>query len=49
MNCVICGKPIKTKYPNNAEPIAKGYCCEKCNREVVIPARLKAVTQKVWR
>lgn len=45
MNCVICGERITTKHPNNAEPVAKGYCCDKCNREVVVPARLKELTK----
>ena len=38
--CVICGEPIEG-YGNNAEPVKKGKCCDKCNQEVVIPARLK--------
>ena len=25
---------------NNAEPVNSGRCCDKCNMEVVIPARL---------
>lgn len=45
MKCVICGEKIRTKYPNNADPVAKGYCCDKCNREVVVPARLKELAK----
>ena len=41
-NCVICGKPI-VGYGNNAAPVADGKCCDQCNRDVVIPARLKAL------
>lgn len=41
-NCVICGKPI-IGFGNNALPVAEGKCCDKCNQEVVIPARLKSV------
>lgn len=39
-NCVICGKPI-IGYGNNAAPVADGKCCDQCNQNVVIPARLK--------
>lgn len=39
-NCVICGKPI-VGYGNNAAPVADGKCCDQCNQNVVIPARLK--------
>lgn len=40
-NCVICGKTI-VGFGNNALPVAQGKCCDKCNQEVVIPARLEA-------
>ena len=43
--CVICGEPI-TGYGNNAEPVKHGRCCDKCNQEVVIPARLKQSSLK---
>lgn len=39
MNCCICNKPIKG-YGNNAEPIKKGTCCDKCNNNFVILARM---------
>lgn len=38
-NCCICSKVIKG-YGNNAEPIKKGSCCNKCNSKFVIPGRL---------
>lgn len=38
--CDICGKEFK-EWGNNPEPVTKGICCDKCNREYVIPARLK--------
>lgn len=51
--CVLCGAPIMlmsdgfTRNPdlwaNNAWPVAEGYCCPKCNREKVIPARIAAM------
>jgi len=43
--CIICGQPIGTD-PNgwdgghNAEPVASGRCCEPCNLDLVLPARL---------
>lgn len=37
--CCICKKPM-IEYGNNALPIMAGACCNKCNREKVIPARL---------
>lgn len=40
MKCVICNKEYEG-YGNNAEPIAKGMCCDNCNTTYVIPARLK--------
>ena len=45
MKCVICKQEI-TPDPNgwdggcNAEPIAKGQCCYKCDNNIVLPARL---------
>ena len=44
MKCVICSQEI-TADPNgwdggcNAEPVADGQCCHKCDNEVVLPAR----------
>ena len=40
--CVVCGKEIQG-YGNNAEPLKKGRCCDKCNAKVIL-ARLKGVT-----
>lgn len=39
MNCCICNKPIRG-YGNNAEPVKKGTCCDKCNNKFVILARM---------
>lgn len=41
--CIICGKQI-VGYGNNPEPVRRwfdGSCCDECNREKVVPARLK--------
>ena len=40
--CCICGGPIG-QYGNNAQPVKDGVCCDKCNYEVVLPARLGLV------
>lgn len=40
--CSICGKEYKG-YGNNAEPVNKGKCCDKCNFQVVIPTRMEKV------
>lgn len=39
IKCVICGE-VKEEFGNNAMPLAKGVCCDACNCEKVIPARL---------
>ena len=46
--CVICGKEFQG-YGNNAEPVEKGKCCDNCNRNVVIPARLEEFKKGVGR
>lgn len=38
--CDICGKDAG-EYGNNAAPVKKGICCNDCNTNIVIPARLK--------
>ncbi len=40
--CVIC-KENYTGHGNNAEPVMSGQCCDSCNREYVIAARLQDV------
>ena len=37
--CVICGREY-IGHGNNADPVANGYCCDKCNCTVVIPLRI---------
>ena len=44
--CIIYGRQI-AGYGNNPEPVKRwsaGLCCDECNREKVIPARLKLAT-----
>ena len=43
--CAICGEPIGVDSNGwdggrNAEPVAKGFCCEDCDTSVVLPARM---------
>ena len=40
--CCFCGRKF-TGYGNNPVPLKSSVytCCDKCNRELVIPARLK--------
>tara|TARA_R100001443_G_scaffold117217_1_gene140568 strand:- start:716 stop:1072 length:357 start_codon:yes stop_codon:yes gene_type:complete len=54
--CVLCGDALDVLYRNsvavwtdghNAEPVAKGRCCNFCNDTEVIPARLRMVFQCV--
>ena len=45
MICVICNQDITAdrfgwEGGNNAEPVADGLCCHKCDIHVVLPARL---------
>lgn len=40
--CCICGKTFQG-WGNDAAPIKNGVCCDKCNDERVIPARLKVL------
>jgi hypothetical protein len=47
--CCICGE-THIGYGNNPEPVAKeGSCCDRCNAEKVIPARLAALEAKTAR
>jgi len=48
--CCICSNPIEAEFTesgdaywtdgHNAEPVAEGRCCDKCNDNIVIPTRL---------
>lgn len=44
MNCSICHEVIKGNYGpligHNAEPVNGGRCCDTCNANVVMPARV---------
>lgn len=38
--CCLCGKQCENLWGNNAGPIKAGICCDQCNSEKVIPARI---------
>jgi rRNA maturation endonuclease Nob1 len=39
--CILCGKAF-TEYGNNPWPVAhSGRCCDVCDANVVIPARMR--------
>ena len=44
INCCICGQEI-TGLGNNPRPVKdSGRCCDMCNVHVVIPERIKRIT-----
>lgn len=50
VKCILCGDEIKVEpsgwdQGNNAEPLAKGRCCNTCN-EKVIGARIQAIVRQ---
>lgn len=49
-HCVICGKVLpKGEYGNNPEPVkpfSSGVCCNDCNMDKVLPARLAALPKR---
>lgn len=45
IDCCICGAPVTDEFGHNPDPIeSKGRCCNSCNYNLVIPARLKELT-----
>ena len=48
--CCICGKPFRQgEYGNNPEPVkpySSGTCCDECNMDKVLPARLAAIPRE---
>tara|TARA_R100001443_G_scaffold7067_1_gene16220 strand:+ start:2136 stop:2339 length:204 start_codon:yes stop_codon:yes gene_type:complete len=51
VRCCICSKYIEPlrnakgeivwEYGHNADPVKEGRCCEQCNFEAVLPARME--------
>ena len=51
-SCTICNGTIEIEISgwregHNAEPVTPGRCCSVCNAEVVIPARIAHIFNKV--
>ena len=44
--CCIC-KDLNYGWGNNASPVKKGRCCDNCNLNKVIPARLKLLQGRI--
>ena len=45
-NCCICGKEI-IGFGNNPWPIKdSGYCCDECNSEFVLQARIEMLVRR---
>lgn len=45
--CVICGREF-SGYGNNPWPVMQsGKCCDECNFDVVLPARMAGNTRKI--
>ena len=42
--CCICGGEY-TQWGNNALPLKDGRCCDICNNTIVVPERLKRISQ----
>lgn len=43
--CPICHRTY-TGYGHNALPVWPGRCCDKCNRDYVIPARMAMLVEQ---
>ena len=43
--CSICGR-VYYGFGNNAEPVNHGECCDWCNAEYVIPARIERMRKR---
>ena len=42
--CCFCNVEMPTVHDsNNALPVKMGRCCHKCNRDFVIPERIKSI------
>lgn len=50
IECSICHEDIPVvldwAFGNNAQPVNDGRCCNRCNMEVVIPARLQEISKR---
>ena len=49
--CCICGKKVR-EWGNNPYPVVADEglkCCDKCDMEVVLPARIRQMNESVQR
>ena len=46
MECSICGEEIQDWVGNNPQPVSNGRCCNNCNMTIVIPARIKEMSNE---
>lgn len=47
ITCCLCGKPVEEERGNNPYPVDKNadhVCCDECNFNKVIPARIMRMT-----
>ncbi len=48
--CCFCGQKIDERYANNPWPVRKdGVCCDDCNVDLVVYARLRMYKNQPWR
>ena len=47
VDCSICGNPVRPEWTHNAYPVKEQRCCEDCNYNVVIPARLESYNKEI--
>ena len=46
VKCCFCNKSILIRYANDPYPANKAndtYCCDDCNMQIVVPARLELI------
>ena len=44
MKCSICKEDMFNQFGHNAQPINNGICCDDCNMLVVLPARIREMS-----
>ena len=44
MKCSICKEDMFNQFGHNAQPTNDGICCDICNMMVVIPERIKEMS-----
>lgn len=45
--CCICFQPLAQSQSHQASPLQEGRCCYKCHYTVVLPERIKRLTEKL--